>query len=231
MKKRLASLLMALVMVVGVLPTAAFAAKEPEGKETIKYVSLGDSMTNGYGLTQYGNNGFESYGRESYAVQFAEWLEEEGYADTVVHSEFALSGMRAEDLHFILEYPIDDPDAAQIADGAWDEEAWEAKFKVGDWYTWYQFTNNGSFCQNVGREQGDMIGSTNDAAKKYQTAVAEADIISMGLGNSNWGVFLLGRIMNALGFMGGSPDKDSWIELEDALRDDFPEDMAAQVME
>ena len=184
MKKRLASLLMALVMVVGVLPTAAFAAKEPEGKETIKYVSLGDSMTNGYGLTKYDNNGFEHYGRESYAVRFADWLEDEGYAKNVEHSEFALSAMRAEDLHFILEYPIDDPEAARIADGAWDEEAWEAKFKVGDRYTRDEFTNDGRFWQNVRRKQGDMIGSTNDAAKKYQTAVAEADIISMGLGNS-----------------------------------------------
>ena len=223
-------LLLAFCMVVGMCPVQAFAQETGETKKVIKYVSLGDSMTNGYGLTDYDNNGFEAYGRESYAVQFSDWLVENGYADEVVHYEYALSAMRAEDLHFVLEYPIDDPEAAVIADGAWNEEAWEAKFKVGDRYTWAAHASGGRFWQNVRKYQGDRIGSTNDAAKKYQSAVIEADIISIGLGNANLGVFLMERVLNALGFMGGSVEQDSWIELEDALRDDCPKEIADQIL-
>ena len=223
-------LLLAICMVVGMCPVTAFAQEAEETEKVIKYVSLGDSMSNGYGLTEYDNNGFEAYGREAYPVQFADWLVANGYADEVIHYEYALSAMRAEDLHFVLEYPIDDPEAAVIADGPWNEEAWEAKFKTGDQYTWGAHTSDGRFWQNVRKEQGSVIGSTNDAAKKYQSAVAEADIISVGLGNANWGVFLVERIMNALGIMGGSVEKDSWIELEDALRDDCPKEIADQIL-
>lgn len=85
---------------------------------------------------------------------------------------------------------------------------------MGDFYTWDEFTNNGRFKQNC--------GGTNGAAKTYQKMVAEADIISMGTGNANFGVFLLGRLMNAIGFDGDSSE-DAWIELERALAECEPE--------
>ena len=66
MKKRILALLLALTMVVSMLPVSAFATSEsgetqPEetvsldknGDGEIIYVSLGDSTTNGYGLTGY----------------------------------------------------------------------------------------------------------------------------------------------------------------------------------
>ena len=58
----------------------------------INYVSLGDSMTNGYGLTNYNKvngsdyedqNGYKAHGDASYPVQFAQWLVREGYAESV----------------------------------------------------------------------------------------------------------------------------------------------------
>ena len=81
--------------------SAVFAA---DGSEPLKYVSLGDSMTNGYGLEGYnGNNGVLDYGY-SYADLFADWLEDEDYADVVEHYQLAMSGCRAEDLHWLLEF-------------------------------------------------------------------------------------------------------------------------------
>ena len=42
------AMLLVLCMVAGFVPSVAFAAED-----TVKYVSLGDSMTNGYGLEGY----------------------------------------------------------------------------------------------------------------------------------------------------------------------------------
>lgn len=113
------SLMLAICMIVS-LCSPAFATRVDElGKETINYVSLGDSMTNGYGLTNYDNNGYRNYGKEAYPNQFADWLEDT-YGVTVNHMEMAMSAMRAEDLHFILEFPVGDEEAIAIADASWD---------------------------------------------------------------------------------------------------------------
>ena len=52
MKKRILSLVLTLAMVLSLVPTAAFAGTGTEDDPLI-YVSLGDSMTNGYGLDGY----------------------------------------------------------------------------------------------------------------------------------------------------------------------------------
>ena len=101
MKKRLMSVLLALVMVIGVLPTAAFATEE---KETINYVSIGDSMANGYcfvGYEQDSNDrsvynfktGEGMYGKDAYPEQFAAYLDEKGY--DVKHTRLAPSALLA----------------------------------------------------------------------------------------------------------------------------------------
>ena len=53
MKKRLMSLALVLSMVISMVPAVFAAENEPAETETLKYVSLGDSMTNGYGLADY----------------------------------------------------------------------------------------------------------------------------------------------------------------------------------
>ena len=120
------AMLLAICLVVGFVPTAAFATEEEAAKETINYVSFGDSMTNGYGLQGYnGNSGVYDYGYTSYANQFAAYLagmtEEEfdaaladaehgfglkfeGPAANVNHYQLAMSGCRAEDLNFLLRF-------------------------------------------------------------------------------------------------------------------------------
>ena len=52
-------------------------ASETKEKETIKYVSLGDSMSNGLGLDGYDStehNGYLEVAPEAYPAQFAAWL-------------------------------------------------------------------------------------------------------------------------------------------------------------
>ena len=94
-------------------------------KKTITYVSIGDSMTNGYGNEGYdGMSGIVNYANSSYANQFAAYLAGytgeiadnqvifEGSNGIVDHRQLAMSGMRAEDLNWVLG--LDYTDEAKI---------------------------------------------------------------------------------------------------------------------
>jgi len=110
MKKRLLSVMLVLSMLMTMVPTA-FAA---EGSaEEINYVSIGDSMANGYCFEGYaqGENdvgyddynfftGEKMYGQGAYPLQFEEYLTEQGY--DVTHTKLAPSAMLAEDLLYLL---------------------------------------------------------------------------------------------------------------------------------
>ena len=115
MKRRLIALVLVISLVAS-LSVTAFAGNAEDKKEII-YVSIGDSMTNGYGLDGYdGESGIMNYGKDVYSNQFAAWLA--GYegeiADdqtvfvgpdgtTVDHRQLAMSGMRSEDLAWLLQ--------------------------------------------------------------------------------------------------------------------------------
>ena len=194
----------------------------------INYVSIGDSMTNGYCLNGYGNNGYMMSGDLSYPELFADWLVDEGYAETVNHSAMAISAMRPEDLQFALELDYTNADdlafitqdignttlSEKWVDGVGAE--WRERFgDAGDAYTWDEFTDNRfSTVQNpftTGLTEQKKVAKT---AEEIQTAVTDADIISICLGNANFGVFLFGRLMNAVEFMGGQKAYDAWIPYE-----------------
>ena len=100
--KRATALMLSLLMVFSVCSTALIVYAETGSgtgsskpqSETIKYVSIGDSMTNGYGFTGYNQDmhtinrdevhltedvynffdGTNVYGKGSYALQFEEFL-------------------------------------------------------------------------------------------------------------------------------------------------------------
>lgn len=211
------SLMLVFAMLLGMSATA-FAAGETESNE-LNYVSLGDSMANGYGLDGYededGNNvnGYLVEVDDSYPVRFADYLRGLGY--DVNHDPMAISAMRAEDLHFILEFDYEDDDALAVAEGAWDEELWNETFTTGDYYTWREFTNSPENEGRAGRFWD--VDDPATVAKKFQTSVGDADIISLGIGNANFGVFALGRVTNALGVLGGDASEDSWLKFERAL--------------
>lgn len=208
-----------------------FAASPETPLAELKYVSLGDSMSNGYGLDGYdGNTGVEDYGEDSYANQFANWLAGDGgYASAVDHTQLAMSAMRAEDLHWLLE--LDYNDAEQVAASdmpSWDETVWNENFTTGDYWTWREISHDYRAAVAVNyilAKQGDadaaaallanpnarksMHGEAGFLAEYYQTAVRDADIVSLGMGNGNFGVFAFGRIMEAIGFGVADEDKDA----------------------
>jgi len=223
MKKRLLSLILVVALVASMC-TTAFAGKLPNDEVTsVKYVSLGDSMTNGYGLPGYdGDTGCEDYGYGSYANQFAEWLGAE-------HTQLGMSAMRAEDLHWLLEFDYNDAEAVAVTEmSEWDEARWEAAFTTGDYWTWNEFCDDYRFAAAAYAIQNDgAIGKIRDreaviVAEYAQNAVKEADVISLGMGNGNFGVFMFGRILEAIGFS-GTPNHTMRYQVENAIRECEPE--------
>ena len=114
-------LLLALCMVVGMCPVVAFAEEtsaetgnpvDVNGDGQINYVSLGDSMTNGYCLPGYyvGNDdgdadnalGYRVVAPNTYTDLFAKHLAQTTGLN-VHHDQLAISGMRIEELHFLLD--------------------------------------------------------------------------------------------------------------------------------
>ena len=233
------SAIMAFAMIFGVCSTtisattagiAAGATGSAENKnQTIHYVSLGDSMSNGYGLPGYEmDSGVEDYGNGSYANQFAEWLGAE-------HVQLAMSAMRAEDLHWLLELDYTDAEAIALAEADdFDEEAWNAKFTTGDYWTWNEICTHHRTRSTITAIKAtgyDTEGYDGVAliAKYYQDAVKNADVMSLGMGNGNFGVFMFGRILEAIGF-NGEPSDALVYKVENAIRELDPE-MQAKVLE
>jgi len=276
MKKLFGFVMAAALAVTPVLQTASFAVSGNADKAELNYVSLGDSMTNGYGLPGYefdhingesdpdiifqvNVNGFMqgSWGldhssmNDSYPAQFSSYLREQGY--DVNWSPLAISAMRAEDLHFILEFDYTDAELLDIAEmPVWNEAAWNAAFSTGDYYTWDEFTDNRfhdysdvveefikAYGSSIDTKKYEALTGTNNVAKVYQDAIKEADIISLAVGNANFGVFLLGRVMNALNFLGSTPDAGEEYKLDNAIREldpavqelikDLTEDLKAEL--
>lgn len=165
---------------------AAFAAESKE----INYVSIGDSMANGYGFTGYNQTsddrdvydfmtGKGMYGERAYPNRFEEYLEGQGY--TVNHTKLAPSALLPEDLLWVLG------GREEVQDG------------------WGGFK--------------DYVGTYSDEELKehFQTAVAEADVITMGIGNASFGAYMLNRVTDALHIFGASLDEDEYVNLEKAI--------------
>ena len=231
------SLIMVIAMMFSISATTIGAVEwthaghtHENGKDEIYYVSLGDSMTNGYGLPGYDmNSGVADYGDGSYANLFAQWLGQQGAA--VNHAQLAMSAMRAEDLHWLLELDYTDAEAIALAEAnEFDEEAWNAKFTTGDYWTWDEICTHSRTRSTITAIKAtgyDTEGYDGVAliAKYYQDAVANGDILSLGMGNGNFGVFMFGRILEAIGFS-GSPDEAMIYTVENAIRELDPEKQA-----
>ena len=182
------AMLLALCLLVSACPVTAFAAGNTSAK---KYISFGDSMTNGYGLPGYDSpykvNGFLDEVQVSYPYKLQAEL---GFELT---AQLATAAMRAEDLNYILRYPnVGDPDP----------------------YTQKEFLNyRWNDYWNIDRQKSGVA----NVAKIFQNSVKEADVISFCVGNANFGVFLLTRLTSFLGVMGGTSESEDWVDFEKAL--------------
>ena len=205
---KLVSLVMVLAILFSVSATTISAAAQSiehdhtEENKEINYVSIGDSMTNGYGFTGYeqgsdnldfigGGEGI--YGKDSYPMLFEQYLKDKGY--DVEHTKLASSALRAEDLYYLLgglEQPTDD---------------------------WFEEVNHYTNCDD-------------DAAlqQHFQNAVVDADIITLGVGNASFGAFLISRLTGIIGVMGDTPDENIY-KLDESLVKELDEDQKEIVFE
>ena len=202
---KILSVVMALTLMLGVCAPAILAAtEETEGKKEINYVSIGDSMANGYcfeGYKQTSNDrnkydfltGKGMYGVDAYPLQFEEYLEGKGY--TVNHTKLATSAMLTEDFLYLLG-------GREYFDDGW-----------------------GGYRDYIGTYTDEEI------IPYIRNAVIEADIITLGLGNASFGAYLLNQVTSALGVMGGSLDEEDRVTLEDALAIVEDEELKATVLE
>ena len=150
------AVVLVICMAIGFVPVSAFAASEK-----LNYVSIGDSMSNGFAL----GNGYGSTNHDGFneiCTKAYPYLVAEHYGWNL--TQLATSGLRSEDLHYILE--AGQPDAYPADDYTNDllSHRWKG--------TW-----NGK-----------------DAAGVFQDAVKNADVISLALGNANFGVYLMSML-------------------------------------
>ncbi|MBE6539750.1 MAG: hypothetical protein E7674_03315 [Ruminococcaceae bacterium] len=168
----------------------ALAAEALDKEGPINYVSLGDSMTNGYGFEGYKQDsndrnvydfiaGKNVYGDGSYALQFEDYLK--GKFGAVNHTMLSPSGLTPWDLLYLL-------DAAEDVDDGWS--GWK-----------------------------DYVGtySHQEIKNHFQTAITEADIITMCIGNASFGAYLVQKVTDAIGIMGSAPADTSDLTLENGL--------------
>lgn len=177
------------------------------------YVSIGDSMANGYGFEGYlqgkeGHdffNGIGTYGAGAYPLQFEEYLKDIYGENNVEHTKLSLSALTPEFLLYFLggrEY-LDSPWHEGVLDYAGSEDA------------------NGN----------DLPADANAMCDYFQNAVKDADIITLGIGNGSFGAFLLSEVTDVIGIMGSSSSVDPRYTLENALSILESEEDKAKIIE
>ena len=173
MKKRLMALLLAIAMLLSVTPVAVFATGGAE-KNTISYVSLGASQTNGYALRGYVQGDMDKAALDQSIKDSANVLgylsETPGSYPVLIADHFrydlnqlAISSMRVEELRVLLDNNY-----------------------YGDAYTGWRFIKpNGTGWFNIAHPAG-----VDGLRQQYQAYIADADLITVDIGANNFGVYI-----------------------------------------
>ena len=182
---------------------------EPGSKGELNYVSIGDSMTNGYCFDGYeqGDYTFKDfldgngvYGKDAYPLQFEKDLENKGY--TVNHTKLALSALRAEDLLFLLggKLPVDRYTRHSLGYAG-----------IGTTNAYEKGENNwGNYLTEI-EAKGEV-----KLLKDYVVeSIENAHVITLGMGNASFGAFLMDRLTRIFGVFG--LEKGVHVDIHDAL--------------
>ena len=162
--KKIITIILTIALVFS-LAVPAFAEEEP-----YRYVALGDSSTNGFGLDGfvYVHQGYGNVIKDAYIWQFADYLEQQ-LGRTVDFKNLALCAMRPSELAYFLDESIsyDDLDA-------------------------YGRGNYGSYTDGA-------YPSREALNETYIDAVSKADLITYDLGVNNFGNYMLSRVTGIFG--------------------------------
>ena len=208
MSAKALSVFMSLIMLFSVFAPAVSAIDADHNHATEKpnfnYVSLGDSMSNGYGMDNYAQNGYFDifadgevghYGDHAYTSQFAEYLSS---VYNVNHIELAVSAMLSRDLLFL------------VGGGEYIE----------DGYTGFIDYVGVSWKTLIDEKTGEIINDEFFAELQnlYIDSLTNADLITMGLGNAEFGAYIMHKLMTCLGFGGTSyTEVIDYVQLENLM--------------
>ena len=214
MKRRMLSFMLVLAMILSLVPASALAV---DNEDTIRYVSLGASNTNGYGIRGYlpaavtedplaadkttlNVYGYQMAPEAAYPAQIAKELEKLT-GKTVKLDQLAISSMRVEEVRYLLDetYPAD--------------EYMNWRFTGGQ--KWFEVAEKGGVAK---------------LREAYQTALAEADYITMDIGWNNFGVYAFNniKVIMADGRYWKAPEFDQSMSAQTQLK---YEELKAYVME
>ena len=162
--KKTLCVLLAVIMTVS-LSAPAFAA----GESVYRYVALGDSATNGYGLQgfNYSACGRYSMVEETYICRTVKYLEAQG--KTVDFKNLALTGMRINELVDFLDPETRYEDLDPYGQMRWEEYS-DGAYKTPE-----------------------------ELHETYISAISEADLITLDLGSNNFANYLLARVAEMFG--------------------------------
>ena len=172
---------------------AVVAAQSDSEDKSIHYVSLGDSMANGYGFNGYKQDtdydffaGTDMYGANAYPLQFEQYLKNQGY--DVKHTKLATSAMLPEHLAYLLRTNTN------TYDGLPTPNYWGFRSYIGQ------------------AKKAQPI----EVKEHFQNSIADADIITMGMGNATFGAYLMDLFTVVFGLSSSGINFDE-ITLEKAL--------------
>ena len=195
-RKKMVSLLLALVLCVGLLPVTVLA--EPQ-EDSLTYVALGDSMSQGYMFIDYNETatedpttnhycGWRGISERSYIKKFAEHLKT-NVTQNVELIDLTIQGLQPDEVYAFLqpnrvEIQGEDLtlDGKSMTEGARKHIGWW----VGDYHTkWEQspdlLTSEGKY------HIFDTFASMSDY---YIDAITEADVITYDIGENFFGTYL-----------------------------------------
>jgi len=220
------ALLLALCLVVGFFPTAAFAVEIKDGNDdgVINYVSFGASNVNGFGVEGYidlggksiddilaefnaGGNplaainvyGLQRMPKESYPYMFAEALNEAvgGTVDSNLEANY--DGNAAKEPFSKVKV-----DQMGISSMRMEELGFLLGTFAGDSYTDWRFYDTDGDGKS-GNWFGQAYGGSLEALQaEYIRAIKEADVITMDMGMNNFGVYISHQV--------GDPSYDETLE-------------------
>lgn len=246
------SLLLVLCMMLGICPITLFATRRP----TLNLVSLGDSMTNGYGHDGYyaGSTQVNGFRQNDVSTTYPYRLKQMLESTYDVNWEaLAVSCMRTEDVNFLLRYHTNDDTwntlAAELDNidstvDNWNDTQkarWDSTFiddgnVIGDYFTWNEFVNDRfwDWQKTTGNaDEGNYTWNSNPTlayANYYQDAVKNADVITLGTGNANFGVIMLQNITSYLTGTFGSGFKDA-VPVREVLGRRLPAEVQPKALE
>lgn len=187
------AIILTVALLVGMMPTMAFAENEPNNENAYKYVSIGASNVNGYGLRGYVNPG-EQYNNDT--IMEAAALDpsikqnanvlgylrapEDSYpaklraalasklGKNVELNQLAISSMRVEEVRLLL-------------DDTYEGDAYSRWRFIGDEDNWFVIAKD---------------GGRNELGEEYRKYISAADLVTLDIGVNNFGVYLMQMIMD-----------------------------------